>query len=77
MRRFVDGQIVGEVDPPLTLPEIIKWAEDERQLATKKLSKEGQLSSRAALSIRAATLAEVLLKLEQLPQSWAPSRLNY
>ena len=66
MRHYNKGVIVGEVDPPMTLPEIIKWAQDEFELARKKQAKEGQLASRAALSARASTLSEVLLKLEGL-----------
>lgn len=50
----------------MTFPEIIKWATDERELAAKKLRKEGQLPSRTYLCARMITLGEILLKLEGL-----------
>lgn len=66
-RRYDRGVIVGEPEPPKTLPEIIKWCADEHALACTRRDAEHNPHTQAYLVGREAALSQVLTMLDGVP----------
>lgn len=66
-RRYEQGVIVGEPDPPMTPEQILAWCNAEAELARKRRDSAEMRSHQAArayLSGRQAALNEVAIKLD-------------